>query len=366
MRRIPELDAVRGLAALAIVVYHIWIPWCGFLATSVDLFFVLSGYLITTIIILQQDRPGFLRVFYARRALRIWPIYYVALLALVVANTFLPGPDSIAAWPYYLTYTQRLPCYWFGSEPSFPEGFRHTWTLAIEEQFYIVWPLLLVRFGRRALVPTALAMIAVAVSARSAGFAPWILLTRCDGLALGGLLAWLLARENGQVAETWVFAAVGLSGVAYLLLAAVLPGLLIATPFLSSALALSHFGPRMLAINLLYFGLVGCLVRGSGARWLVPLRLRALSALGQMSYGVYLYHYIILYFVILVGVWSRLGHWWAGLVTLAASLGVSALSWRYVERPLLALKDRFGYESRPSRPEEFQPALRESLRYEGS
>lgn len=367
MGRIAELDAVRGLAALTIVFYHIWLPWCGFLATAVDLFFVLSGYLITTIILHQRERPGFLRVFYVRRALRIWPIYYLALLATVVTYAFIPGPESLAAWPYYLTYTQRLSCYWFGAEPSFPEGFRHTWTLAIEEQFYIVWPLLLLRFGRRAVVPSAVAMIAVAVVARSVGFAPWILLTRCDGLALGGLLAWLLSRNDGRVFGTWRFAAIGLSALAYLILAATLPGRLGSPALRGLAPALSHFGPRMLAINLLYFGLVGCLLRRAGSVWLAPLRFRVLSGLGQMSYGIYLYHYIILYFLILSGVWSSLGIRNGGLATLAASLGVAALSWRFVERPLLALKDRFGYESRPAPVAvDRHPALCESLRYEGS
>jgi peptidoglycan/LPS O-acetylase OafA/YrhL len=365
MRRIPEFDAVRGLAALAIFVHHAWLPGVGFLSTAVDLFFVLSGYLITTIILQQYERPGFVRVFYARRALRIWPIYYLALLALVVANAFIPGPEPLAAWPYYLTYTQRLACYWFGTEPPFPEGFRHTWTLAIEEQFYLVWPLLLVWLGRRALVPCALAMIAAAVGARAAGFETWILLARCDGLALGAILAWLFSRGPARAARPAPYAAIGVAAVAYILLAALLPRLPFGPSYLVWTRKLSHFAPRMLAINLLYFGLVGCLVCRSGARWLAPLRGRWLAGLGQISYGFYLYHYILLYFVILSGVWSRLGHLWGGLATLAASLAVATLSWRYVERPVLALKERFDYDRAPETAPA-RPAYRESLGYEGS
>ncbi len=119
MRRIPELDALRGLAALAIVVYHLWVPQVTLLGTAVDLFFVLSGYLITSIILGQVDQPGFLGRFYARRALRIWPIYYLSLLALVALSPLLPGPSRLDGLPYYLTYTQRIPDYWFGDVPPF-------------------------------------------------------------------------------------------------------------------------------------------------------------------------------------------------------------------------------------------------------
>src|SRR5689334_19766085 len=112
MPRVPELDALRALAALVVLLFHIRpqrFPW-GW--TGVDLFFVLSGYLITTIILGHQGTRGFVRNFYIRRSLRIWPIYYLALLGLVLANRWLPKPQPMDALPYYLTYTQNLPSYW--------------------------------------------------------------------------------------------------------------------------------------------------------------------------------------------------------------------------------------------------------------
>jgi peptidoglycan/LPS O-acetylase OafA/YrhL len=364
MRRVPELDALRGLAALAIVVHHLWLSGYGFVATAVDLFFVMSGYLITSIILTQLDRPQFLLMFYARRALRIWPIYYLSLLAFVAINPLLPHPAPLDGLPYYLTYTQRIENYWLGSEPPFYAGFDHAWTLAIEEQFYIIWPLLIVWLGRKSVVPVGLAMIAAAIAARTAGIPTWVLLTRCDGLALGGLLAvFLNGREAGarSPAKTEVFLTLGTGAIAYLVVAAALPPLL---PGSSWARALSLFGPRMFVINLMYVSLIGLVACHSGERWLAPLRDRRLCYLGQTSYGIYLYHYILGH---LLREWGSpaalLGRAGIDVATLTLTLVVAALSWRYVERPLLALKDRVSYPSGRAAVED--PRL-DTLSYEGS
>jgi peptidoglycan/LPS O-acetylase OafA/YrhL len=125
MRRIAELDGLRGLAAVTVVAYHIFIfrlPW-GWAA--VDIFFVLSGYLITAIVLKHGQSWAFLPAFYARRGLRIWPIYYLLIMILA-----LRGLDDAAALPYYLTYTQQVPCYW-GCEMPLWLLMQHTWTLAL-------------------------------------------------------------------------------------------------------------------------------------------------------------------------------------------------------------------------------------------
>src|SRR4051794_17335274 len=105
-RRMTELDGLRGLAVAAVVAFHFWpaaVPW-GHL--SVVLFFVLSGYLISSIVLEHGGGPGFLRTFYTRRVLRIWPAYYVALLALVACGA---GPPR-GLW-YFVTYLQDTPLY---------------------------------------------------------------------------------------------------------------------------------------------------------------------------------------------------------------------------------------------------------------
>ena len=146
--RIPELDAVRGLAAVAIVLFHWRFHW-PFLRTAVDLFFVLSGFLITSILLRTGESPHAFRTFYARRALRIFPIYYLTFAIFLAINPFAPRPHPIAALPYFLTYTQFIQGYWGQTIPPFSRAFGHTWTLAIEEQFYLFWPLVAWAVGRR-------------------------------------------------------------------------------------------------------------------------------------------------------------------------------------------------------------------------
>jgi peptidoglycan/LPS O-acetylase OafA/YrhL len=337
VRRMPELDALRGLAALAIVVYHLWFPQVTLLGTAVDLFFVMSGYLITTIILKELGRPQFLRTFYIRRALRIWPIYYLALFATVGTCLSLSPPEPLEALPDYLLYLQRVQSYWFGREPAFFEGFSHTWTLAIEEQFYLAWPLLLVALGRRALVPMAVGIATIAVLARAAGFGTWILLTRSDGLALGGLLAAMLSGEtDSRRIDRRLAMALGLA-IVIRIVGTIRPA------SLPEPAALSL---RMLSVNLGYFALTGVMVRRSGATWLGVLRLRPLVALGKISYGIYLYHYIVFHLLDRLGWTHRAG---ADALKLALSFGLAMLSWRFIERPILGLKERFDYTKQAER-----------------
>ncbi len=347
MRRIPELDAIRGIAAVVIVVYHLWFPTHGFMGTAVDLFFVMSGYLITTIILKQRDQPGFLVTFYARRSLRIWPIYYLSLLVFLAINPALPKPWQTEALPYYLSYTQNLPSYWGAADPPFAHGFFHTWSLAVEEQYYLIWPLALVILGRRALLPLAGGLIVLAIVARIGGYSRWILLTKSDGLALGGVLAALMvAAESGRVSTpklVRVLGGVGLGSVAYLALGGPTHRL-VASAWSASGDPAVTLSIRMLATNLMFFALIGLIVVFSGARRLGWLRDARLVELGQMSYGIYLYHYILFdvvqEFADRFGVTNRVA---IDAVKMVASFAIAAASWRLVERPLLSLKGLFDY-----------------------
>ncbi|MDR3634763.1 MAG: hypothetical protein P4L84_13245 [Isosphaeraceae bacterium] len=120
MRRSAELDGVRGLAAVAFVSHHMFADRVPFGWAAVDVFFVLSGYLITSIVLEHGQSHGFLPAFNARRGLRIWPIYYLLLVDLAVG-----WRDDPAAVPHYLTYTQQIPHYWGGRMPNW-FGMQHT------------------------------------------------------------------------------------------------------------------------------------------------------------------------------------------------------------------------------------------------
>jgi peptidoglycan/LPS O-acetylase OafA/YrhL len=342
MRRVAELDSIRGLAALSILVYHLR-PEISFGWTRVDLFLVLSGYLVTSIILKYQESPRFLFNFAARRAIRIWPVYFLTVLTLVVINPLLPEPFPMDGLVYYLTFTHNLSAYWSPTFPRFIHYLNHTWTLSVEEQFYVFWPALVCLAGRKRLIPLTMVLAAASVIARARGIHPWLLAARCDGLALGGLLAALMAdRErvrNHLAGYRLGFGLLALVALAFLVWS------LIGTD------GREFHGPMSLrpaltvfVSNLCYFGVVGLLICSSGHPLLGFLRSRRLAYLGTISYGIYLFHPIAFAGTTLAAQALGLGSpWWLDAVKFATSIAMAALSWECFERPLLVLKDRFPY-----------------------
>ena len=272
MPRIAELDAIRALAALAILLFHLDPPrfypgWSG-----VDLFFVLSGYLITAIILNDGRSERFLPRFYMRRTLRIWPIYYLTLLIVLAANAASPRPLPAGGWARYATYTQNLGLLWRHPDPPFPPAFDHAWTLALEEQFYLIWPALVLRVGRRGLVPLALFVAALAVAMRTGGYvsaAPFserVLPARCDGFALGGLLAAALPRPGSAGPATRAaLAAASAVALGYLVAGARSGG----SGFIGLPTPAAP-GATIFAFAVLYAGLIGGVVAHAGAAPLAP------------------------------------------------------------------------------------------------
>jgi peptidoglycan/LPS O-acetylase OafA/YrhL len=341
-QRVLELDALRGLACLVILVYHLMphrVPggWAG-----VDLFFILSGFLITSIILKSFHERRFLAHFYMRRGLRIWPVYYLTVLLLAAATPILPRPYDLGGLPYLLTYTQNVPFYWSKTAPQFASYLMHTWSLAIEEQFYLIWPPLICIVGRRGVVPLSLALAFASVWARAHGFHWWLLLARGDGLAMGSLLAVLLSPGGGEIRQTtllrWAFGTGSVAAMVYLIPFAACGGM--------STLEMPMWpASTVLVVNLFGFGVVGLVVCLQGHPALRPLRSRWLVKAGQLSYGLYMYHYVILLFSDDLAQRFGLGGrpFWRQALTSVAIFALATLSWRYVERPFLRLKDRFSY-----------------------
>jgi peptidoglycan/LPS O-acetylase OafA/YrhL len=347
MKRIEELDSIRGLAAVVIVFFHLWFQNLSILGAAVDLFFVLSGYLITTIILANSINERFLFSFYMRRGLRIWPIYYLTLLAMILIFPFLPAGSSLSDLPYYLTFTQEIPRYRSFTEASFPSAFRHTWSLAIEEQFYLIWPPLIWWLGRKRLAIASISLVVLAGAARAMNLSAFILITHCDGLALGGLLAGIVTGRQGSAHGTRTFrlsmTVLGLVSTFCCVVVILAPRLLNERwPGLVPELMVRIFRP--LCQNLLFLAVVGAIVAFAGDPRLKWLRDRRLVYLGSISYGIYLYHHFIFE---IFAYYSRFYGWTdslaADLGKVALSLGAAAFSWRFIEQPILALKDRFLY-----------------------
>jgi peptidoglycan/LPS O-acetylase OafA/YrhL len=346
MRRVPELDALRGIAALMVMSLHLGLgTQYAVLATAVDLFFVLSGYLITRIILDHDTRRGFLAAFYARRVLRIWPIYFAALIVFIVVNPFLPHKQRTTGLPYFLTFTQFAPHYWFARPPRFGGLFAHTWTLAAEEQFYVLWPLVAVLFGRRALLATIPFLLASAFVARL-WFWPMLLLTNWDGFGLGALLAWMLGEPGSPRARrpgvVWSMAVLGALMLAYTIARGSVDAWLQANLAGRGArLALSLNTSRMM---LLYFAAVGLVISLASQPLLRPLRATALCYLGTISYGLYLYHQPRYGLISPSHFTTNCNDGMAlDAFKLAATVGVAIVSWEFFEKPILRCKERFPY-----------------------
>lgn len=343
--RILELDSIRGLAALGILLTHLPLGfWFG--ETGVDLFFVLSGYLITTIIINNLHRDDFYRVFFIRRAFRIWPIYYLAISGLFVFGLFRHSPSHYEGSAYYLLYLQNIPRYWGGTTPPFLFSLDHTWTLALEEQFYLLWPVVLLLTGRRSVAPIAVLLIWMPFFLRNVGLDRTVLLAHSEGFGWGALLSLLLCAESVVQAKAsrtltlgmFIIGAVG-SAVTYVVFA---EHILKATGWGKGVI----FNNQCIAlINLFYFCLIGGIAISPGSAVTKPLRWAPLVYIGQLSYGLYLYHWILYEEIDTVAKFGlHLGDpYWLDLLKILLSVGMAALSWEFIEQPLLRLRDRFVY-----------------------
>jgi peptidoglycan/LPS O-acetylase OafA/YrhL len=344
---VPELDGVRGIAILLVLLFHsarnlFRIGWIG-----VDLFFVLSGFLITTGLLGAAGKPHYFRDFFTKRALRIWPVYY---LLLVYTFLFSPGsathPVATSEWFVYGLFVQN-----FVHPLVTRSELGNMWSLAIEEQFYLIWPFVVWLVPRRALARVCVALIvgslALRLSLPSLGAPDWFMYyavpCRLDPLAFGALLSVLVSDGDTARAQLRKLALPSLcvGGALSLVLAlwlhpeavnGVIPGpSQLGRALVFSTLALAGFG--LIGVALLY--------QNRSATRL--LRSRWLSYLGQVSYGLYVYHAVV--FDVVHNAIGQLTHSEHATVRLLrAGLGiglsvlVATLSWYGLERRVLRLK----------------------------
>jgi len=351
----PELDGLRFYAFLGVFVYHtlperpafyrslhlplpsLWAAVARSGASGVDLFFTLSAFLITALLLRERRQTGgiSLRLFYIRRILRIWPLYFAVLAVAVVLAHTIPGQSL--PWYYvvgYLLFVGNWINVAFGHPLSVCGPL---WTVSIEEQFYLVWPVLMKMLERRGMIIAAavafllatLSQIGVVLAGLSKGYIYYGSFSRSGSLALGILLALFADRLPGLT-----------RGMRGLLLAAGLAGWIGSSGWLidqpgslDMRAVLGRLVASVGAVAILYAGL-GSRSRLVRSEWVVRL--------GKISYGLYMLHFIGLLVVIDL-LHPRWG--WTLLATKALGLALTVLlawaSYRWVESPFLRLKDRF-------------------------
>jgi peptidoglycan/LPS O-acetylase OafA/YrhL len=291
----PELDMLRGIAVLAVLLLHAFYwqygsssfePWAGkfmnvtrFGWTGVNLFFVLSGFLITGILLESNGKPYFYRRFYTRRALRILPAYYALLIFLLLLRT-----SSAAFVGLSFVYLANMTNF-FGVACDYGP----LWSLAVEEHFYILWPAVVRKVTPRHLAMVSASLVILVPLMRGIAFASghgsgleWYTWFVADGLALGSLLAVVLRTEISRQ-QVWKLCLILIATSTAMGIAGHPFGIATRTRLLGAALQYSMVN-TMCAGVLLLFLLAGT----SGARRYVSIS--ALRFLGYLSYGLYLDH----------------------------------------------------------------------------
>lgn len=366
-RHIPALDGVRGVAALMVLVFHlarpeIRVPGSAAIASvaqfgwvGVDLFFVLSGFLISGILIDSRDRPHFFRTFYKRRSLRIFPLYFVFLaLYINVIVPVLPGAESdiLARQKWLWTYLSNFDVARFGWYTGVGSHANNLWSLAIEEQFYLVFPLAVYFLPRRALWFVAGACVVGAVLVRlylyTAGYGtlPAYVLTfaRVDALGLGILVA--LAARHGQLLRQLVPVAYFMLAISVLACAKIIAR--------NGRFSFDDWSTLLVAQPVLAFGFASVLLLAVSDHGSQRLRRffesRTLRFFGLYSYGLYMWHPLMGRVVRLIGLQQSKAEAVLHSSTAAFLLVVGArfllaiaaalVSYHLIERPFLRLKDR--------------------------
>jgi peptidoglycan/LPS O-acetylase OafA/YrhL len=359
---VPEIDGLRGIAILLVFLAHFWpsrgsagvldsLTFKGWI--GVDLFFVISGFLIIGILIDTRGAPGYYRNFYARRVLRIFPLYYAFLAAVFVIMPLMQGAsygessfgqEAGSPWWYLLYLTNFRE---FVGDSGVPPMIRPLWSLAIEEQFYLVFPLIVAAVQPTWLPRLLGALVAFAIAVRI-GLFVWLpenhhvqyLLTpaRFDTIAMGGLGAVLVRRDDMM---RWRERASWFPAAALVLLVVV--GLVSGFDRRDPSLRLWGYTAIAAAFTLVLLWAVwrsgSSAVRG--LRW-APLRL-----FGKLCYGLYVLH--IGANLVADGVLERFApqvrelSWLEFPISVTVSLAVAWLSWMCFEEPVLRLKRYFEY-----------------------
>jgi peptidoglycan/LPS O-acetylase OafA/YrhL len=356
-----QLDGLRAMAVLAVLWTHYlpeeyWLFGVYWGGVGVRLFFVLSGFLITGILlksrqhIIQGNQCSLfaIRQFYIRRFLRIFPLYYVTLaLAALIA---IPQVRETIVW--HISYLSNI---YFALQGRFHGSVGHLWSLAVEEQFYLLWPWIIFFLPYRWLLPTIIVAIGIAPLFRFTStiiglnqVAIWVLTpSACDTLCLGALLAYLYSHEDDFViSKKKVFQFFFLTGLFITLILPILPWLGAQNLIVSS---LTDTGRGML-----FTCLVAAAANGFGSFVGKILEAKPIAYLGKISYGIYLIHAFIPDIICRTFDYFNLSSYKSPLTiaffSTVATILVATITWQVLERPINDLKRFFQYTVKVPQP----------------
>lgn len=350
----PDIEGLRAIAVVAVVLFHAELPWVSGGFVGVDVFFVISGFLITGLLWREANTTGTVRLgrFYGARARRLLPASAtVGVITVIGAAVLLPVlqsepiiRDGIASALYIGNYWFALQGVDYLAATATPSPFQHYWSLGVEEQFYLVWPAMVIctawfvrRTHRRkgaeatstqrpyllvlALVGVASFAMSMALTRLAPPVAFFSLPTRAWELAVGGVVA--LTADQWRRLPSLPAAVAGWSGMAMILLACTWLGP--TTPYPGTAALLPVLGAALV------IG-AGCAAPAQGCGRV--LGVRPMRAVGRVSYSWYLWHWPLL----MVALWSLapvVGHaLWLALAAVLISLGLAVLTLRLIENPL--------------------------------
>ena len=364
MKYIKQFDSIRAIAVLCVMVSH-WVLWENmrlyhlsiqnviaafpFGKIGVDVFFVLSGFLITNILLNNRvkaeasnfPKKSLLRDFYIRRTLRIFPLYYFVIFALLVLHRF-TGTNITHSFRYFVTYTSN---FYFFRINKFDGIVSHLWSLAVEEQFYLIWPFIILFVRQEKLLRAIVIFISIGIISqilmRGNPMSKLLTFNCFDAFGIGGLLSWAIVYKSFYLEElSYRLGIFALVAAAVFVVQLTLPNWVII--------------PERTLISVITVWLIAYVYTNTDDMHVVVkfvLDNPVLVFLGKISYGIYIYHLILprLTWKFLEThinnhlPWAIRSHQVIIETTeyLALTVLVAWLSWKYFEKPILKYKDRF-------------------------
>jgi peptidoglycan/LPS O-acetylase OafA/YrhL len=384
-RFLPALEGVRGYAFIAVFLVHylsldgkpvhplayLWSLMTSLAWLAVPLFFAVSGYLITRILYRSKDREGFFRVFYGRRVLRVFPLYYLVIGSVLLTAVLLHKKTEPQTLLYFL-YLQNLWCpdHIFGCHFPFRYwvDIDHLWSLAVEEQFYILWPVVIwMCRTRKSMLRVSYGVLAGCFLIRlgwpllhvfhipmvNAYYSTW---TRVDGIVCGAIVA--LWSEGGELPKmaTRVSYWIASVGVTVLVCRAVVCGYSVPVERFNVALMMPVSNCICTAILVLLLAEHTWVSRACSQSWICKL--------GRLSYALYIFHFLYLKTfkdILPKHLAPVTGGLWAQVIASAAAFLVTwilaSLSFHLIEAPALRAKVLFQYGGTAARPGKRREAI---------